>query len=269
MTSKVDASFLYLSDLWCEGEIAENAVRTLYQADNAYHPKVGTMFLTGLRARIPRIPSELTLQLQEVSVEVSHVAITLMGTHVVENIEALLDCALQPLPHLKQPIGVETLCSGIFFLNNHLWYTSLPKPLRNKLHHTYCTLLVNMPPDSLDIFWNLIENDDPLWNYPLLQTMDEICNLHSLNHLLYGLQYCKTDYMRNSLILALEKVGDPSCLEPLKTLERQSAITDWPVARLIARAIRTIQRQYNLFDGKDLLLPVNYSSSSPNLLLPM
>ncbi len=153
----------------------------------------------------------------------------------------------------------QSVITGYQALQRGDWVTRLSIAQKRGITSTLSQSIRLLEPSQLAEFWRVFDRDEAEGTSPLASGVRALLTGHSVQHLISGLQICRTPQAMNVILLALEQLADPQSLPLLHILEPTLAAENWPLARLVGRAIRVIYQQNPDIVRSDLLVP----SASP------
>ncbi len=133
------------------------------------------------------------------------------------------------------------------------WDGLVEKPQLWQIHLALSRLLPMFPIHALTALWNRLDNADPLQRIGMDYGLEILTAEHAVQHLLVGLETCKSHNARLKIVEALEIIGDVRTLPILAKLHRQAGTEDWVLGRNIARAFRAIHFRAKEEDAITLL----------------
>ena len=119
----------------------------------------------------------------------------------------------------------------------------------------------------MEVFWDNLHSSNVLMRGAMCLGLEWLTSDHAVPHLLSGLDRSTDSETRFAIVDNLARIGDPRALPRLYTLRRQSALTDWPLARRVSAAIDVIERLNRGQAQRSLLRPAQAPSPDPSTLL--
>lgn len=253
---------------------ALRAIETLFAPEGSEEPLLPTVeshlaaeFWRLLQKHQSALSSTPEERNQEVLQVLRLVILTLLLTPAKAFVEDYLTVALRPVRRLRAGSLTPILCTALCDYQRGLWHPHLTKSQLNTLLTALRKTLAALPPEQMHAFWEGLQNPDPMVHSAMLLGLELLSSTHSVPHLLNGLEQSKDHAIRSAIINRLEKIADPRALAPLMRLRRETAQTDWPLSRDIARAIRVIEHQNRNQSFRTLLRPAAASPESAHSLL--
>ncbi len=148
-----------------------------------------------------------------------------------------------------------SVITGYQALERGDWVVNLSLAQKRSVLNTLSTAIRLLGVSELREFWQEFDAEAVGQSTPLVNGVRALLWDHRTAHLVYGLQSCKNARAVNTLVLALEQLADPQALPVLHELEPILAVDNWPLARLVGRAIHVIYQQNPSIVRRDLLLP--------------
>jgi len=223
-------------------------------------------FLTFLQQEAPQKPKD-NLRRWEVVTS----AITRTIIQAESNSSSLLlslMVTLFPALYVADPKLAETLCQALVMLYHKEAFFLSPKPQVYWLEWTFRHALLTQHPQDLTVLWQLLDADDPIAREAARCALQWLRAVHATTHLLFGLYYVKNHALRMNVVSMLEEIAEPQVLMALARLHRETAETDWPLSRRIARAVHIIAQQNATPNPLTLLRPADPPDSFADLLHP-
>ncbi|CEK16397.1 hypothetical protein [Chthonomonas calidirosea] len=261
----------YLPLLWEREERAFAVAQNLYRAPNeipfavqqeqdwAVHTFLDTLF-----QRNPQKPKYPRYQRQAVITAVIH-TILLIGNR--PNLTYMM-VTLFPAMYVADSQLAEALCRTLVMLYHKEALFLSPKPQIYWFEWTFQRALQTQHPQDLIVLWQMLGADDPITRQAAHCALQWLRTVHATAHLLFGLHYVKDHALRMILVNMLEEIAEPQVLITLARLHRETAETDWPLSRRIARAVHTIAQQNAAPNPLTLLRPADPPASFADLLQP-
>lgn len=262
-----------LHPFWGTGYQARAAAQTLYQVllpcpfplDSEREWAIAT-FLNAIVSESPTCPKTVALQrlvLIHAMVRTLHLAQTERPL-----CPSRLTVALWPLTTLPSPESARALCDLLVFLYHRSVLFTYPKPQVYWLEQVFQKALCAQKAPHLLPFWQLINTADPLAREAFYHALNWLRAGHAVAHLLFGLQTLADHALRMTLVNLLEEIAEPQSLLPLVRLHKETAETDWPLSRRIARAVQLIAHQNASPNPTTLLRPAARPEYWDHLLQP-
>jgi hypothetical protein len=263
----------YLPLLWEREEAAIAAAQSLYRGPKEMPLAVKQeqnwavdTFLATLLRQNPKKPKYLRYQRQAVITAAIH------AIHQLENQPNLLltyvMVSLFPALYVADPKLAETLCHTLVVLYHKEAFFLAPKPQVYWLEWTFRHALLTQHPQDLTVLWQQLDADDPIAREAARCALQWLRAVHATQHLLFGLHYVKDHALRMNVVGMLEEIAEPQVLMALARLHRETAETDWPLSRRIARAVHIIAQQNAAPNPLTLLRPADPPDSFADLLHP-
>jgi hypothetical protein len=152
-------------------------------------------------------------------------------------------------------IWCRSIIAGYHALQRGDWVVPLSIAQKRNILSTLSGAIRSLPPLELRIFWHALDTEVPDKSSNLAEGLRALLWGHKVDHLIVGLQLCSSTQVMHSLLLAVEQLADPRALPLLHQLEPVLAVDNWPLARLVGRAINVIYQQNPGIIRSDLLLP--------------
>ncbi len=152
-------------------------------------------------------------------------------------------------------IWCTSVIAGYSALQRGDWVIPLSVAQKRSILTTLSGSIRMLSPLELRLFWHTLNTEDPNKSSNLADGVRALLWGHKVDHLIAGLQSCTSTHVMQNLLLALEQLADPRALPLLHQLEQVLAVDNWPLARLVGRAINVIYQQNPGIVRSDLLLP--------------
>ncbi len=267
-----DATF---TALWDESlKTALEAASALYDPDDTHEEdlpnaqeEVSVNFRRLLMDRNKTRPGTPLLRYAAVLVAAQRMVRVVCSTPTTPFTEDLLAVAFRPIRRLKAGALTAEVCDALFDYHRGVWTPHLTKPQLLRIQNALAKTLNSLPPDEMGAFWDALHSNEPMRRHAMLLGVELLRNAHAVPHLLRGLEQCPHHDSRCVLVNALEQISDPHALETMIRLRRETAHTDWPLSRQLARAIQVIEQQNRNQHHRTLLRPSLAASDEPEALL--
>ena len=146
---------------------------------------------------------------------------------------------------------VPLLCDALYY--HRQWDGVAPKPQQWILRWAVEAILPRFASKDLSEFWNRLQSSHEPERTAMELGLELLTAQHALEHLLFGLEFCRQHEARAKIVRDLEKVGDSSVLPRLFLTYRHSAEHDWALGRQIERALRSILDRTDVETARTLL----------------
>lgn len=201
----------------------------------------------------PRMPAEAEERYDRAVEALRCVLRHLHETPRAPFVEDQIEVALRAACRLEAGTLASEICSELCDLRRGYWTPHLTSFQRRCLGATLINALMALPPDALDVFWELLQSENAVIRSAMLPVLERFTASHAIGHLLTGLRRSRAHPLRMTIVELLEQIAEPDSIPVLREVQRQSAYTDWPLSRRIARALHVIERQNRHTQQRTLL----------------
>lgn len=133
------------------------------------------------------------------------------------------------------------------------WDGVAQKPQQWTLRCAIEATLPRFAPEDLAELWNRLQLPQEPQYSAMEIGLELLAAQHALEHLLFGLEYCRQHAARAKIVNDIEKAGDSSVLPRLFRAYHQAAEQDWALGRRIERALRSILGRTDVEVARTLL----------------
>jgi hypothetical protein len=249
-----------LQKLWDSSlSVGLEVAEALYAREDAeeFSPEVldflTTLFRRNLTSRNPRMPASPSARYEAVIAAVWRVLRAVREKPTLPFVEDYLAVALRPVRRLNAGILTPEICAALYDFHRGIWTPHLMKSQLYVIQVALAKTIAALPPDSMQAYWQNLQSEDSMVRHAMLLGLEFLRSAHAVPHLLVGLTTSRDHAIRSAIVDCLEQIGDPRAIAPLMQLRRETAASDWTLARHIGRVVRVIEQQ-NQDEGHRTLL---------------
>lgn len=231
---------------------------------------VTAIFCQTLQSLSPAMPSSSSVRQRIVWKVILHTFHSLRSEDPPASSIEPLAVSLRPSRLSRSETLSREVCALLSDFHHGRWAALLTLPQEYLLESAIARALSSMPPVSLEELWDSLNYEPDRERGVVMRGVAHLRATHATAALLHGLRLSDNHALKMVMVEALEEISEPESLCTLRKLYRETAEYDWTLSKRIGRAIRIIERQYNLTLDSSLPRPARAPANNDlNLLRPV